>query len=105
MDIEAVTRGDIVVMRVNEDRIDSASAIRFRDRVSALTPPQAKRLILDLERVGFIDSSGLGAIVGVMKTNAAQRRLELARPTQAVLGVMRLTKLDTVIPIHDRLPV
>ncbi len=38
----------------------------------------ARRIVLDLSRVGFIDSSGLGALVAVRKLVTGDRVLELA---------------------------
>ena len=59
------------------------------------------RVVLDLGRVEFIDSSGLGAVVAAMKQAGRNRRLELAALTSNVRKVFRLTRMDTVFTIHD----
>jgi anti-sigma B factor antagonist len=89
-----------IVVRVAAARIDAASAIAFKDGMKALTDACEGRVLLDLAEVGFIDSSGLGAIVASMKQLGAGRRLELASLTPPVAKVFRLTRLDTVFPIH-----
>ena len=61
-------------------------------------------VILDLSRVDFIDSSGLGAIVAVMKFLAPARKLELAALTPNVERVFHLTRMDSVFPIHAAAP-
>jgi anti-sigma B factor antagonist len=53
--------------------------------------------------VHFLDSSGLGAVVGVMKLLAPERRLELAGLTPTVAKVFRLTRMDSVFTIHPAL--
>ncbi|MWD29206.1 STAS domain-containing protein [Aquicoccus sp. SCR17] len=58
------------------------------------------RVVLDLGRVEFVDSSGLGAIVAAMKQLEEGRRLELAGLAPLVDRVFRLTRLDTVFRIH-----
>jgi len=57
-------------------------------------------VILDLGKVDFIDSSGLGAIVAAMKHLGNERRLHLAGLLPNVDRVFRLTRMDTIFPIH-----
>lgn len=100
MNIVPEKLGPDLLLVVNESRIDAASAVQFKDEVRRLASDGVRRVVLDLERVGFVDSSGLGAIVGVMKLLGPHRRLELAALTPQVAKVFRLTRMDTVIPIH-----
>ena len=93
-----------VVIHVHEDRIDAAIAIQFKDRLRELTNDPCERVILDMSRVAFVDSSGLGAIVSVMKFLAPERKLELAALTANVSKVFRLTRMDSVFPIHAEVP-
>ncbi|MBN9676974.1 STAS domain-containing protein [Salipiger bermudensis] len=94
----------VQVIRVDEDRIDSLVAIQFKDAVRALVDPQASRVILDLERVAFIDSSGLGAVIAAMKGLGARQRLELAALSPVVDKVFRMTRMDSVFTIHEVVP-
>jgi anti-sigma B factor antagonist len=104
MDLAAEAHDGALVIRVNEDRIDAAVAIQFKDRMRELTASDGNRVILDLSGVTFVDSSGLGAIVSVMKFLAPERKLELAALTPNVGKVFRLTRMDGVFPIHDTAP-
>lgn len=61
-------------------------------------------VILDLSQVEFLDSSGLGAIVGVMKLLGPDRPLEVAALSGSVRKLFRLTRMDTVFRIHDHVP-
>ena len=104
MDISAEQIGGQLVARVRDDRIDAASAIRFKDRMREIGQLPGDPVILDLSRVGFLDSSGLGAVVEVMKMLGPDRRLELAGLTPNVLKVFRLTRMDSVFILHEVVP-
>ena len=88
------------VITVAEDRIDAAGAIAFKEAMRGSTEGGAGPVILDLGGVDFIDSSGLGAIVAVMKHLGGERRLHLAALMPNVDRVFRLTRMDSVFPIH-----
>ncbi|WP_425039870.1 STAS domain-containing protein [Primorskyibacter sp. S187A] len=103
MDLKSTQSGDIQVVKVNEARIDAAVAIQFKDAMRAETEGGAKRVVLDLGEVAFVDSSGLGAIVAAMKQLGADQKLDLAGLTPSVDKVFRLTRMDTVFAIYPSL--
>ncbi|QYX56473.1 STAS domain-containing protein [Roseovarius sp. SCSIO 43702] len=88
------------LITVNADRIDASAAIQFRDSLREATATGTGDVILDLSQVTFVDSSGLGAIVGAMKQLDPVRRMHLAGLTPDVDKVFRLTRMDTVFTIH-----
>lgn len=93
-----------LIVRVGDARVDAAVAIRFKDEMRDLVANGPATVILDLGRVDFLDSSGLGAVVSVMKSLAPDRRLELASLTPNVERVFRLTRMDRVFTIHSASP-
>lgn len=100
MELDTTLLDDVLVITVKADRIDSAGAIRFKDAVRAAAGDGPGRVVLDLSPVNFVDSSGLGAIVAVMKFLGPARRLDLAGLTPDVDKVFRLTRMDTVFGIY-----
>ncbi|MDO8328427.1 MAG: STAS domain-containing protein [Cypionkella sp.] len=104
MELAAEQRGEILVVRAMDDRIDAAGAIQFKDQMRELTLAACPRVVLDMSRVAFLDSSGLGAVVAVMKALGPDRKLELASLTTTVQKVFRLTRMDSVFTIHDQVP-
>lgn len=100
MDIAAEVQGNLLVVTALEDRIDAAGAIAFKERMREVTRAPTRRVVLDLSRVNFLDSSGLGAVVAVMKLLGPERPLELAGLTPSVERVFRLTRMDSVFAIH-----
>lgn len=91
---------DRLLVTAQDARIDAAVAIQFKDQMRALTAHAPARVVLDLHKVMFIDSSGLGAIVGAMKQLREGQKLELAGLTPNVDKVFRLTRMDTIFTIH-----
>lgn len=104
MELIAEQSGDMLVVTALGDRIDAAGAIQFKDRMRELTQKPSQRVLLDLSRVSFLDSSGLGAVVAVMKALGPDRKLELAGLTPTVQKVFRLTRMDGVFTIHPSPP-
>lgn len=90
---------DALIVTVEDRRIDAAVAVRFKDKMLELTEHPAERVILDLSKVEFLDSSGLGAVVGSMKQLGRQRKLDLAALTPTVEKVFRITRMDRVFRI------
>jgi len=91
---------DTILITVDESRIDAAVAIQFKDRLRELTENGPDRVVLDVTKVDFLDSSGLGAVVAAMKQLGTTRKLELAGLSKTVEKVFRLTRMDTVFTIH-----
>ncbi len=104
MQLSADECGGLLVVRAEEDRIDAAVAIQFKERMREVLQTPATRVVLDLSRVGFLDSSGLGAVVAVHKLLAPDRKLELSGLTPAVEKVFRLTRMDSIFTIHPAVP-
>ena len=104
MKLEFEHRGEIIVIHAMTDRIDAAGAIQFKERMREITENPSERVVLDMSNVGFLDSSGLGAVVAVMKALGPVRRLELAGLTPTVQKVFHLTRMDSVFIIHKDLP-
>ena len=103
MKITSRSRNGVLLVQLREPRLDAAIAIQFKDQMRTLTDTTDARVILDLCDVGFMDSSGLGAVVAAMKQLGAGRKLELSGLTPTVQKVFQLTRMDSVFTIHDNL--
>lgn len=100
MQMSSTDQGGYQVITVEEERIDAAVAIAFKDQMRGITEGGGAEVLLDLSTVAFIDSSGLGAIVAAMKQLGKDRPLHLAGLMPNVDKVFRLTRMDTVFTIH-----
>ena len=103
MEISAQVEGPLCVLTPQEERIDAAVALAFKDNMRKETADAPDKVILNLGNVTFIDSSGLGAVVATMKHLAPDRQLILAGLNPNVEKVFRLTRMDQVFDIHLKL--
>ena len=103
MDLQTDARRGALVITVPESRIDAAIALQFKEAMRQSTQRGPARVVLDLQHVDFVDSSGLGAIVGAMKLLPAGKTLELTALTPTVAKVFQLTRMDTIFKIHRAL--
>ena len=100
MKIDTSEVGSDLVVVVGDARIDAAVAVHFKDRMREVTDHSAPRVILDLAAVEFMDSSGLGAVVGAMKQLRPNQKLVLANLSPAVDKVFRITRMDHLFQIY-----
>jgi len=93
--------GRAVVLRPS-GRLNLTTAAVLRQSVAAEVDGGRVRVVLDLADVSFVDSSGLGAIVGGLKSaRQAGGDLRIAAAGEQVRTVLELTNLDRVLRPHD----
>ena len=80
-----------LVATLEADRLSAENAEAFAREMGAVSEVEDGRLVLDLARVGCMDSPGLGGLAP----------LELAAPSPAVRKVLELTRMTRIFTIHD----
>jgi len=89
----------VAVLRVS-GRLDSASAGELAQRCAAIGASN-RDLVLSLEHVSFIASSGVGALLAVAEQfRASGHAMGLAALSPSVDAVIRLLNLDQFLTIH-----
>ncbi|MCT2084619.1 STAS domain-containing protein [Microbacterium enclense] len=84
-----------------EGRLTAAVAPQLRSEVADLVAAGRTTVAVDMAKVDFIDSSGLGALIGALKaTRVAGGDLRIAAAGEQVRQVLRLTNLDRVLQIY-----
>ncbi len=90
----------VAVVSLN-GRLDLVSAGTVKSSLSQLVSQGHPKLLIDLGDVSFIDSSGLGALVGGLKAaRQAGGDLRIARAGDQARLVLELTTLDRVLKIY-----
>lgn len=82
--------------------VDVATAPRLRERLIGLVGDGHHHVVVDLEGVDFLDSTGLGVLVGALKrvrTHDGELALVCTQPR--VLKVFEITGLTKVFPMHQ----
>jgi anti-sigma B factor antagonist len=95
------TDDDLTVINV-EGEIDVYTAPKLREKLIDLVNKEKYHLLVDMEKVEFLDSTGLGVLVGGLKrVRAHDGSLELVCTQERILKIFRITGLTKVFGIFD----
>ena len=85
--------------------IDVYTAPKLRERLVSLVEEGSYQLIVDMESVEFLDSTGLGVLVGGLKrVRAHEGWIDLVCTQSRILRIFRITGLNRVFSIYDTVP-
>src|ERR1700752_1322278 len=85
-----------------EGEIDIYTAPRLRDLLIDLVGKNDYQLVVNMEKVEFLDSTGLGVLVGgLRRVRAHDGSLDLVCTQEGILKIFRTTGLTQVFGIHD----
>ena len=103
--LDSITAGgDCAVLRIEGD-IDAYAAPQIRNRVIDLAGNGTVHIIADLRGAGFLDSAGLGALVGSRKELRARGgSLTLVASTDQILQTFRIAGLSDAFALHSCVP-
>jgi anti-sigma B factor antagonist len=102
MELQIHEDGSVTVLTVTGDLVIGDAESQFKKTVTRLLEEGHTRLLVDLSGVGFLDSSGLGALVRALtqsQKEGGQTKLLHAGPQ--IRKLLQMTKLDSVFEIHD----
>jgi len=101
LDVQSRQTEKGVTVLAPSGRLDVAGAPALKAAVSEAVGDGRLRLVIDMEGVSFVDSSGLGSVVAALKqARSSKGDLRLAAPNQQVRVVLELTTLDRVFPYY-----
>ncbi len=101
LSLSTYDEGDHKVVKVGGE-IDVYTAPKLREQLIDLVSSGAYHLIVDMEGVDFLDSTGLGVLVGGLKrVRAHEGTLRLVCTQERILKIFRITGLTKVFGIHD----
>lgn len=102
MELSLATRAvsDHVVLEIGGE-IDVYTAPKVRERLIEMINSGQRYIVVDLSRVDFLDSTGLGVLVGARRRlDVSGGRLRLVCPHERLLKIFRITGLDSIFEIH-----
>jgi anti-sigma B factor antagonist len=100
MKIEEQKVGGTLLIRILETRLGADRAVAFKQTIGRLIDRGEQRLLLDFSSVEFIDSSGLGAILSVLKRLGKDGELAVCGITDPVGSMLKLTRMDRIFTVH-----
>lgn len=101
MDLDITTAQDGDVCRITvQGEIDVYTSPALKSEITDAIAQGCANLVVDIEGVGFIDSSGLGVLVsGLRRTKENSGSLRIVCTKESILKIFRITGLDRVFPI------
>jgi anti-sigma B factor antagonist len=99
--LDVVERNGFAVLAVHGE-VDVYTAPQFREQLIQLVDQGHRKIVIDLEGVEFLDSTGLGVLVGGLKrVRSHDGDLALVCTQRRILKVLEITGLTKVFSIHD----
>ena len=103
MALEVETRPAVngVTVLAPTGRLDVAGAPALKEAIVELVKDGPPKVVIDMEGVSFVDSTGLGSVIAALKqVRNNQGEMRLAAPNQQARVVLELTTLDRVFPYY-----
>lgn len=97
-----VEEKDAAVLLRLDGEVDVYTAPKLKSRLIDLVDQGKFKIIVDLEKVDFMDSSGLGVLVGGLKrVRSHEGAIALICTQENILKIFRITGLVKVFPIFE----
>lgn len=101
MNFATDTREDVTIVTLDGNLMGGPDAGTLNGRLHELLAAGARKIVLDLTTVQFINSSGLGLLIGgVNAVRSGGGKLVLAGASEKILTLIKITKLERIFEHH-----
>ncbi len=101
LSLKSRTQGPFQVIEVGGE-VDVYTAPKLRETIVTAVDAGHNRLIVDVEKVDFLDSTGLGVLVGSLKrVRSDGGSLDIVCTHERILKIFDITGLDKVFGLHS----
>jgi anti-sigma B factor antagonist len=104
MKLDITPSGSSVIVSIDANNLDASNIKAFKDAMQPVIEAHS-RIILDLARVGFVDSSGLGALLACLRKitelKGGLKVCGLTRPVRALFELMRMHRVFALFDTVD----
>lgn len=91
----------VTIIELTGNVMGGPDATSLNEQLHKLIDDKKNRVVVDLDEVKFINSSGLGMLIGgltTLRNNGGE--LKLARASKKIEELLKMTKLSTVFDVH-----
>lgn len=100
MQLRRKEEGGITVVEVQGTIKLGESAQQFTRELEDIFEKTKGGVLLDLAEIDYVDSTGIGELVGhLQKFSQARRKMVLFRPHKRIESLLKLTRLESVFPV------
>jgi len=102
MKLKKRTEGDVLILEVKGKVMGGPDAAVFQEAIKSEIASGHKKYIFDLGGVDWMNSSGLGILIGGLTTiKNAEGELKMAKVTDKIKSLFMITKLVTIFDSHE----
>ena len=101
MEMDVRREDGVIVLQPQAKTINSSISKEFQQQVQVEAGEEAAAVVVNLSEVEFMDSSGVGAIVALLKSFRGQRDFALCATTAPVQSLLELTRVDRFFQIFE----
>ena len=102
MSVKEKFDGDVAILGVSGNLMGGPETTAVHDKVREIVGKGNKKLVIDLAKVKWINSSGLGVLMGSMTTmKNNEGEMKLANVSDRIQSLFMITKLITIFETYD----
>ena len=102
MDFTITEKNGITILNLNGKIMGGPEATEINEKINQLIDSDNKKIIIDLVNVDWMNSSGLGILIGAVTVlKNSDGCLCLINVSDRIKNLLKITKLDTVFNIYD----
>lgn len=103
MNINVRTQGDVTILDLEGNLVLGPAVSTFRDQLQDLVEAGQKKIVINLLHVAFVDSSGIGSMVGAHTSlESAGGRCKFCGAQPRVLQALKITHMEEIFDLHEK---
>lgn len=100
MNIEVRQENGILCVKPQEKSLEGANSRELKKKITEYINQGNKIIVLNISNIEFMDSSGIGTLITILKLLASQQgKIVLCEVREAILRIFTLTRLDLVFKV------
>ncbi|MEB7499417.1 STAS domain-containing protein [Leclercia pneumoniae] len=99
MNIDTERQPNVNILTPSVRRLDASIAAAFKEAITREIGDDQKALIVDFSKIDFIDSSGLGTLVSLLKMMNGKGEMTLCALNPGIRNMFTLTRMDRIFRI------
>ncbi|MFZ1731139.1 MAG: STAS domain-containing protein [Bacteroidota bacterium] len=102
MQIKETIEGDVVILALKGNLMGDPETTEFREKIKGLVRDGFLKIVVDVSKIKWINSSGLGALISALATvNSGGGDMRIANVTEKINSLFMITQLIKVFKSFD----
>ena len=102
MQIKEEIRGDVAVLYLKGNLMGGPEGMEVHEKVKSLLKDKLKKIVIDLSKVKWMNSSGLGILMACLTSvQSAGGAMKISSATEKIKNLFMITKLITIFETYE----